>query len=329
MNLKKIFSFATLMSVVILGASCSKDNLVNDSDESVITLKVPAMPGFGDDAHSRTIFEDNGIKPIVKWKVGDPIYIGTVKDVADKTLFSALVEQGKFAEFKCTKVNEDGTALFEGTAIPTDADIAVYTKHLDKTMKWNQTVDGNKVPSIDNPCITTAPKANDNLEHLAENDLLLALFDSENKTFKEIEGVTFCRVHPLAKFIMNFPEGINGKLGYFLSVKGSGENSQLSMKGRVLPYNMDKNTNLPTVWGVSSGPDLDFKIDCSNLTIENNTVTLYSLFGCTNTQFKGKNLTFTMEVGDKTYTASIKAADHLNRSNYAIRFNLNFTEVNN
>lgn len=42
MNLRKIFSIATLMGVVILGTSCGKDNLGNDSDESVIALTVPA-----------------------------------------------------------------------------------------------------------------------------------------------------------------------------------------------------------------------------------------------------------------------------------------------
>ena len=335
MNFRILFIVSTLLGVLTIATSCNRENLTNDNkdgwvingDENVITLTVPAMPGFGNEAESRTIFDDNGTKPSVKWVVGDPIYIGYINTAtADKTLLEVLIKNGQFSEFKCTKVNTDGTAIFTGTSIPDGADIAIYTKQPNKVMKWKQNVSNVSQLSIDSPCITTIPKGNGNLDHLAENDLLLARFNSSDNTFVEVDGVAFSRVFALGKFVMTFPAGTTGELGNFLSLKTTANpkaGAQLSMQGRILPY-YNNTSGLSQVWGISSG-NYEFQIDCRNLSIVNNTVTLYSLIGISNNTFKGKNLIFNMEVGGKTYTASITAADNIS-STSAIVFNLDFKE---
>lgn len=319
MNLRKIFSIATLMGVVILGTSCGKDNLGNDSDESVIALTVPAMPGFGDDAQSRTIFEDNGTRPSVKWEVGDPIYIGstTKDDTENKKTLKALTEEQKFSEFKCTEVNADGTAIFKGTFIPDGADIALYTKHPELVTK---TYDKEQA-AFDAPCTTATPKGNKSLDHLGENDLLVASFDSETKSFKmgtgSYKNKAFGRVFGLSKFVLTLPEGTVGELGKFRCLTTG--TAKLSSKGRVQIYKLHTNTGLPSLWGISG----DYIIDCKNLKIENNKIEFYSLLG--NGNISGKTLNFSLEVGEKTYYATVTAGANITQA-LAVVINLNFTE---
>lgn len=319
MNLKKLFIVANLIGVVILGTSCSKENFENKSDEKIITLTVPAMPGFGDDAASRTIFEDDGTRPSVRWSVGDPIYIGSARSTTEdlKKTLKALTDEGKFSVFNCTSVADDGTATFTGTFIPNGADIALYTKHPELVTKAY----ANSYVAFDAPCTTVAPQSNGSLEHLGDNDLMVATFNSETKTFQMGTGSysnkAFGRVFGLGKFVLNLPNGTTGVLGNFRCLStGTGK---LSSKGRVQIYNLHDNTGLPKLWGISG----DYIIDCKNLEIKNNQVVFYSLLG--NGNINGKILNFSLEVDEKTYYATITAGANIAQT-LAVVINLNFTE---
>lgn len=300
MNFRSLFIVSTLISTLSMGTSCSKENL-KDSDENVITLTVPAMTGFDDGTPTRTIFDVEGTKPSVGWKEGDKIYIGTANNTTEDIGQSLqyLTEGGKFSVFNCTSVAGNGSATFTGTSIPEGADIAVYTMHPENVIKKYES---NQIV-FDAPCTTVAPKANGNVEHLGENDLLVASFDYETKSFKFGTGsyskTAFQRVFGLGHFILTLPEGASGTLGDFkcLSTGIDGFSSQ----SRVQLYILD-GTGLPKI----TTSYTNFVVDCSHLTIKDNKVEFYSLLGI-NGSGKERNVQFSIEVGGITYTKTIYA----------------------
>lgn len=300
MNFRSLFIVSTLISALSMGTSCSKENL-KDSDENVITLTVPAMTGFDDDTPTRTIFDVEGTKPSVGWKEGDKIYIGTAKDetVDINSSLKDLTDARKFSVFNCTSVADNGSATFTGTSIPEGADIAVYTMHPENVIKRYE----SSQIVFDAPCTTVAPNANGNVEHLGENDLLVASFDYDTKSFEFGTGTysktAFQRVFGLGHFILTLPEGASGPLGDFkcLSTGINGFSSQ----SRVQLYKLDS-TGLPNI----TVSYTDFVVDCSQLTIENNKVEFYSLLGI-NGSGADKNVQFSIEVGGVTYTKTITA----------------------
>lgn len=317
MKMTKFFSVAALVGMLAMSASCSKDEAIETQDGEIITLSVPAMPGFDGDAQSRTVFTDNETEPTVKWEKNDIIYLGSIKDVEDGTTLQALITSNEFTAFTCTAVDETtGAATFQGTSIPTDADMAVYSRIPDK-VTISVTVDAI---ALNCPATAVAPKSNDDLTHLAENDLLVAGFDTTSKTFttsdvKGYQGKAFARVFGLYKFELTLPTNTSGTLGNLTL-------TEVSFTGVSKPYTKDDKTGLPAASGTGSG----YKVDCSNLTLQDNVLTCYAL-AARKSNLKNKTLKLNLKVGEKNYSADIILNDKQNSimHNSAIKFDKTLT----
>lgn len=307
----KFFSLAILVGMFAMGTSCSKDEAMDTNAGEMITLSVPAMPGFGD-VQSRTVFEDNGTKPIVKWVKGDQIYLGSIKDVDDNTKLESLIVSGEFTTFKCVAVNEStGAATFQGTSIPEDADMAVYSKNTGNVVK----ITDKNANALSCDATNIAPKSNGDLTHLADNDLLVAAFDNETKTFKASNvdgyiGDVFARIFGLYKFELTLPDGVTGDLGNLTL-------SMVSTTGVAKPYNIDVKTGLPSASGIGS----EYKVDCSNLSLDGNKLVCYA-FAARKSNLKNETLKLNLKVGDNTYGVDILLSNNQNSIMYnsAIRF---------
>ena len=333
MRIINFINIATVLCMLTFGVSCTKDNSVIESSDELITLDVPAMPEFSDDAQSRIVFADDGKRPSVSWKEGDLIHIGSIKEIPDNTTLKEMIVDGSFATFRCVTIDEeDGTATFIGTNIPENADIAIYSMHPENVTKVTAKSGGISTPALDAFGAAVSPKKDDCFQHLSENDFLVAGFDSQSKSFKlGTEGTlnenkSFARVFSIGKFVLKLPDGTSGNLGHFKSDPTDKDNGvfSLSPNGRILPYIPHKNTGLCTPSELYGKLD----IDCSNLQIEEidgkKTVIFYSFIGYSNNT-KDKTLGFSLQVGDKTYKKSIKGKGSI-FTNKAIQFNLSLEE---
>lgn len=301
--------------VAMSSTSCSKDE-IDVENGGIITLNVPAMPGFGEDAQSRIVFEDTGTKPIVKWVKGDEIYLGSINDVADNIDLKSLIDKGEFTTFRCVAVDEEtGAATFQGTSIPADADMAVYSKIPDKVIKGVK--DGS--PSISCSATAIVPKSNADLTHLAENDLLVARFDkttnkfiaSTNPTNDNHKGQVFARVFGLYKFELTLPSGVSG------TVKNL-ELSTVSTIGLSQPGKIDAKTDLPSASGTGNG----YVVDCRNLTLQDNKLVCYALAARKGLTKDVSVLTLTLTVDEQQYKAEVIAKSSVMYDS-AIHFNVN------
>lgn len=302
MKTRNIFKAAAIMALVLF-ASCSKEDIKDSQDNGLITLTVPAMEGFGDEnAQSRTVFEfsDGDVTPPkVKWEEGDIIYIGkTSLENRGKTLKS-LIDKGDFEDFKCVNVDENNIATFQGELIPEGSNVAVYTQIPDKVscttkdveIKENGVVVDTKTYYAFQ-CAANAVKIENDNSHLAKNDLLISVFDTENP------NLNFKRVFGLIKFEFTFPETVSGT-GTFSCDKLRQTAVAYIANNEVVPNNISAT----------------LKID--NITVEGNSLTFCSFAPMVNNR-KTPTIKYTFQIGDKTYSASVTyTQDALIRANQA------------
>lgn len=289
MKITKELTSVFFMSLVLSITSCTKNDLSEIQDEDVITLNVPAMPGFGEDtSNSRTEYIDDGIKPSVKWVVGDKIYIGSLKNgVSNNTSLQTLIDNKKFATFECSSVDDLGNALFSGTFIPDDADIAVYSGVPENVKKSSK----DNIPRLS--CPYNVLKITDGFEHITKNDMFAAQFDRTNLTFK----TKFARTFGLIKFELKLPEGAIGDLGT-LAISASDGVEFFPNTGVVEPYRLTSN-NLPQTSNTGAG---FYNIDCSGIKLNKGVMNCYALIPAKSVS--GKQAYISLEVGGVTYEST-------------------------
>lgn len=304
MKILNLYTVVSLFIVLVGSVSCTKEKEILAQNEEYITLNARAMSGFGDDIQSRTVFIDDDKIPVVKWELGDEIYLGSIRGVPDDTSLSTLISDGKFSIFRCVDVNNStGEATFRGTSIPENADMAVYTKIPEQVKKIT-----NGKAGLSCPTCYVSPKNNGDLTHLSDNDMLVSQY---------VPGkpLNFYRVMWLGKFVITLPEGASGELGK-LVVEGPRN------LGIALPYTIKPNGAIQ----MNGGGDEKIEVDCKNLTLDdNNTVVVYSLLGKIGVNF---GVQFSLEIGGKLYSKNLGEIGKPAEPNLAALFKVNLEEGN-
>lgn len=311
MRKTNFFSMTALICLLTLGVSCSKDDTgvppnddsENPSDETGFTLTIPAMPAFSDNWYGTN--QENDERPYVGWEKFDRIFIGSIDEtIEDNTSLQTLIEKGKFTGFICNSVNDDGTATFVGENIPENANIAVYAGQPESVFKVTKTIGEANHLAFAASCNGVSPNTKSPYEHLKKNDFLVAGFDYEKKSIvfgkENYEGKAFGRAYALSKFVLTLPDGVSGTLGKFESIIINEDEHpvKLSSWGLIMPYNLNSETGIAETQYMTG----DFVVDCSNLSMDGNRVTFYSLIGPQN--ISGKKLNFSLRVGNNIYISN-------------------------
>ena len=291
MKTRNIFGRVALMALVIF-SSCSKEDVKTTND--VVILEVPGLQqldGEENQSQSRTSFELEGAAPKVKWIKGDEIYIGYInpKSGAGKEL-TTFIENGNLIKFTCTSVDDNtNIATFEGASIPDNANIAVYTMIPGSVYNHYKSNDG---ATYGVKCRANAVSIKADNSHLAENDLLVSVFNStDNK-------LDFKRLFALAKFDFTLPESVTETSGTFscdrfkLMVRGA-----ISVESPDDPISVDNSESFENIVVPVNGNKISFYSLIPKVTIKNETNTNNENYG------KGTKITYTIKIGENTYTA--------------------------
>lgn len=279
MKTKHFLRIATIIAIIVIGSSCSDEEIIIRQDGEKITLSVPAIQTLGDEApQSRTVFDVEGTAPKVRWLTGDTIYIGRMESgTTNATPLRQLINEGRFTAFVCTSVDDKtNTATFEGTSIVGNSNIAVYTQIPDKVST------SQKGDYFGLQCKVNEVPICDDLSYLAKNDLLVSAFNMSDKKLK------FGRVFGLVRFEFTLPEEVQGT-GVFSC-------EQLKLMGRA--YSQLTEDGYFKVDNKSE-PNLSI----SGISVKGKSLRFYSLVPSINIS-ANTTVTYTLEVGEKKYYAT-------------------------
>lgn len=290
MKTRNIFGTVAIM-VLAMFCSCSKEDVKTTND--AVVLEVPGLQqldGEGNQSQSRTSFELEGAAPKVKWIKGDEIYIGYInpKSGAGKPL-TTFIDNENLIKFTCKSVDENNIATFEGASIPDNANIAIYTLHPENVFNHYQTNDGNTYGVKSRANVVNIKDDN---SHLAENDLLVSVFNSTDRK------LDFKRLFALAKFDFTLPESVTETTGTF-----SCDRFKLMARGAISvaspndPIYIDNSEKFENIVVPVNGNKISFYYLIPKVTIKNETKESNENYG------KGTKITYTIKIGENTYTA--------------------------